>query len=60
MEVNKVTEEYHFMLNDLRRKLHDPRGSKAAVMVGSRFSRNATTRFGGGKRFPLWKDLIPS
>lgn len=51
------TEDYHLILNDLRRKLHDPRGSKAAVMVGSGFSRNATPRFGGGKRFPLWKDL---
>jgi len=26
-------------------------------MVGSGFSLNATPRFGGGKRFPLWKDL---
>lgn len=55
--MNMVTEDYLFILNDLRRKLHDPRGPKAAVMVGSGYSLNATPRFGGGKRFPVWKDL---
>lgn len=55
--MNKAPEDYLYILNELRRKLHDPRGPKAAVMVGSGFSLNATPRFGGGKRFPVWKDL---
>jgi len=42
--MNKVTEDYLYILNELRRKLHDPRGPKAAVMVGSGFSLNATPR----------------
>ncbi len=52
-----MNQDHLFILKDLRRKLHDPRGPKAAVMVGSGFSLNAIPRFGGGRRFPLWRDL---
>jgi hypothetical protein len=55
--MNLSSDDYQNILEDLRRKLHDPRGSKAAVMVGAGFSRNAKPRFGGGRQFPIWSDL---
>lgn len=45
------------LLHELREKLHDRRGSKAAVLVGSGFSRNADPKFGTTRTFPLWEDL---
>lgn len=45
------------LLHELREKLHDRRGSKAAVLVGSGFSRNADPKFGTTRSFPLWEDL---
>src|SRR5262245_60204956 len=46
-----------YAIADIRRKLHDPRGSKAVVIVGAGFSRNATRRTAGGPQFPLWQDI---
>ncbi|WP_259634896.1 SIR2 family NAD-dependent protein deacylase [Stieleria sedimenti] len=44
-------------LHELRDKLHDRRGAKASVLVGSGFSRNAVPKFGTSRSFPLWEDL---
>lgn len=52
-----MTHRYEYLIDDLREKLHDPRGSKAAVMVGAGFSRNAIAQLGTEKEFPLWSDL---
>lgn len=52
-----VNYSYDHILDDISRKLHDRRGSKAAVMVGSGFSLNAIPRRGVTSRFPLWSDL---
>ncbi len=49
--------DYAHILLDIRRKLHDQRGSKAAVLIGAGFSRNAIARSGDGKKFPLWDEL---
>lgn len=49
--------DYSHILLDIRRKLHDQRGSKAAVLIGAGFSRNAISRSGDGKKFPLWDEL---
>ena len=49
--------EYDHILDDIRRKLHDRRGSKAAVMVGAGFSLNAKPTKGASQGFPLWSEL---
>ena len=49
--------DYEHALLEIRRRLHDQRGSKAAVMIGAGFSRNAVPRDAGSARFPLWRDI---
>lgn len=50
-------ENYQHALLEIREKLHDPRGSKAAVFVGAGFSRNGVPRINRGDPFPLWREL---
>lgn len=50
--------DYDFALQEIRRNMHDPRGSKTTVMVGAGFSRNAISQRGTGKsQFPDWSTL---
>jgi hypothetical protein len=50
--------DYEYALREIRRSMHDPRGSKAAVLVGAGFSRNAIATRGSGQRtFPDWAAL---
>ena len=49
--------DYEHALEEIRRRLHDQRGSKAAVIVGAGFSLNAVPRTSGGRNFPLWQEL---
>ncbi|MCA9090814.1 MAG: SIR2 family protein [Planctomycetaceae bacterium] len=50
--------DYAYILNEVRRNLHDPRGSRAAVMVGAGFSRNAVPLQSIRTGMPMWQDLV--
>lgn len=45
------------ILAEIRRNLHHPRGSRAAVMVGAGFSRNAVPIMSNYSEFPSWSEL---
>ena len=49
--------DYQHALLEIRKRLHDPRGSKAAVFVGAGFSRNAIPCTPARSTFPLWQQL---
>ena len=49
--------DYEHALLEIRKRLHDPRGSKAAVFVGAGFSRNAIGCTSKHSAFPLWQQL---
>ena len=49
--------DYEHAILEIRKRLHDPRGSKAAVFVGAGFSRNAIGYASKHIIFPLWQDL---
>lgn len=51
---------YQHVLTEIRRRLHDPRGRKAAVMVGAGFSRNAVHRIDPARSLPTWQKLTES
>jgi hypothetical protein len=50
-------QDFAHILLEIRRWLHDPRGRKAAVMVGAGFSRNARHRSDSQERLPDWRTL---
>lgn len=47
-------------IHQIRRALHDPRGARASVMVGSGFSFNAQKRFASAANFPTWRNITES
>jgi hypothetical protein len=49
--------DYGHLLLEIRRRLHDARGRKAAVMVGAGFSRNARHRSDAREKLPDWPTL---
>lgn len=49
--------DYEHAIWEIRQRLHDPRGSKAVVLVGSGFSRNAISCTSKHTAFPLWEQL---
>ena len=51
------THDYDHVLIEIRKRLHDPRGSKAVVMIGAGFSRNAVPVTSTGQKFPLWPEM---
>lgn len=53
----EAAHDYQHAIEETRRRLHDQRGSKAAVIVGAGFSLNAVPRTPGRKKFPLWQEL---
>ena len=55
-----LSSSYGHALTEIRRHLHDPRGRKAAVMVGAGFSRNAVHRIDPGRSLPTWQKLTES
>lgn len=49
--------DYEHTILEIRKKLHDQRGSKAAVFVGAGFSRNAISCTSNHSKYPLWREL---
>jgi hypothetical protein len=45
-------------LNQIRRSLHDPSGSKVVLIVGAGFSKNAVPHPGVDATFPSWTELV--
>ena len=53
-----IFQDYDFILSEIRRNLHDSRGSRATIMIGSGFSRNAVPLQSSRRSMPTWQDLI--